>query len=449
MRTVIGLNLRPLARILGAVAAAGLLAHAGAAAAIGLNEAFDAALVNDPAYQGAVFENAAGQENRVLGRVGLLPSVNASVSASKNRADVTANQTIKTHPVYFSRGANLQVRQSLFNLDAVARYKQGIAQSEYSDAVFASRLQELVLRLVGAYADAAFSVDQVRLAEAQRATYVEQKKVNDRLFKLGEGTRTDVLETQARLDLSEAQLIEARDLQSNALVTLSAIVGREVKSVDLLRPEFQTGAAPAGGLEQLLADAVARNPEVQARTYAVEVARQEVNKARAGHAPRLDLVASVAKSDAETINTFNQESRVRNIGFQLNIPLYAGGQVSAVTRQAAAGYEKTKADLQATKDKVLTDLRKQYALVLSSAARIGALDKAVASGQLLMQATEQSIKGGVRINLDLLNAQQQLYTSERDRAQARHGYLLSVLRLRAAAGTLEPADVAEVAAYFR
>ena len=165
--------------------------------------------------------------------------------------------------------------------------------------------------------------------------------------------------------------------------------------------------------------------------------------------PRLDFVASYSKADSETLNTYNQDSTNRSVGIQLTVPLYAGGAVSASTRQASANLERAKAELQLRTDKVMIELRKQYAAALSSVARIQALDKAVSSGELLITATEQSIKGGVRINLDLLNARQQLYTSQRDQAQARYTYLLSLLKLRAAAGELGPDDVRQVAAYFR
>jgi outer membrane protein, protease secretion system len=442
-----------LARAAAQLFAAAALAHGGIAHAFGLNDAYEAALANDPTYQSARFDNQAGQENRALGRSGLLPNLSGNYSKSKNRADVTApnflGKMTETNPVYTSRGVGVTLRQTLFNLDAYARYKQGAAQSDYSSAVFEAQGQELVLRVTGAYFDALFAIDQVRLAQVARDMYLEQKKVNDRLFEKGEGTRTDMLETQARLELAEAQLIEAKDNELNARTALAGIVGRDVASLDALAPDWRSGKPPATGYADWEALALERNPEIQARTLALETARQEINKNRAGHAPRVDLVANYSKNEGETLNTFSQDSTARSIGFQINVPLYAGGYVNAATRQAVAGLEKAKADLQATKNKVLTDLRKQYSAATSGIARIAALEAAVASGKLLMKATEQSIKGGVRINLDLLNAQQQLYTSERDLAQARYNYLLTIMRLHADAGTLTVADVREVGAYFR
>ena len=445
-------NVPRLARMAGRVGAAMLLLHGGAHA-MSLTQAYESALRNDPTFRGAVAERDAGAEYRVLGRSALLPSLQGSYATNRNWADITEpnvlGRAVTTHPEYISKSAVVQLRQPLFSMEAWARYKQGQAQTDFSIAQFDARTQEMVLRVVGAYIDALFAEEQVRLSQIQRDAYLEQKQVNDRLFKGGEGTRTDMLETQARLDLSEAQLIEARDNAQTLRTTLSALVGEEVRGLDQLAPQFRLAPPDAGGYEALRELALANNPDIQAARYALQGAEQEINKNRAGHMPKLEMIASLSKSNSETINTYNQDSTVRAIGLQLTIPLYQGGAVSATTRQSVAMREKSRADLQAQTDKVLLELRKQYSLVLSSVTRIRALDKAVDSGQLLMEATRQSIKGGVRINLDLLNAQQQLYTSERDLAQARYGYLLGMLRLRAAAGSLAPNDVREIAAYFR
>jgi protease secretion system outer membrane protein len=140
---------------------------------------------------------------------------------------------------------------------------------------------------------------------------------------------------------------------------------------------------------------------------------------------------------------------VRSVGVQLTVPLYAGGAVSAASRQALANEERARFEMEGRTSKVLLDLRKDYDAVASSVARIGALVKAVDAASLLIEATTQSIKGGVRINLDLLTAQEQLYTARRDLAQARYAYLLATLRLRAGAGTLTSDDVREIGANFR
>ncbi len=432
---------------------AGGLLYSSSAGAMTLMQAYQAALEKDPTFLGAVEESKVGKEYSVLGRSNLLPQVSASYYASKVRADLTQPNFLgtatTTHPVYLSHSSVVQVRQPVFSLDALARYKQGKAQSQFYAAQFDSRVQELILRVTGAYIDALYSGEQLALVQAQRDAFIEQQKVNARLYEKGEGTKTDMLETQARLDLSEAQLLEAKDNQQNARAALAALVGDDVGELDQLREVFRLAPLPDGGFDSLKKSVLEHNPEIQAQTFAIESARQEYNKARSGHTPRVDFVASYSKGNADTLNTYTQESTNRSIGVQVNIPLYSGGAVNAQMRQAAASAEKAKYDLQAKVDKLTLDLRKDYAIIVSGAARIPALEKAVASAKLLVLATEQSIKGGVRINLDLLNAKQQLFTSQRDLAQARYNYLVSTLKVRSAAGTLGPEDVREVAAYFQ
>ena len=428
------------------------VAHSGSASAIGLLQAYEAALKNDPLYRAAYYENEGGKEYANIGLAGMLPSVTASYSYYKNRAEIEEEGPRGpsiTKPEYQSRAGGVQLRQPLFNLDAAARYKQGIAQTNMSAAQFSLRGQELVLRVVGAYLDALLATEELALAQSQRDALTEQRKVNDKLFERGEGTRTDMLETQARVDVAEADLLEAQDREVTARATLSGVVGIEIRSVDRLGPGFRVRALPPGGFELWKARALASNPEIQAQQFALESAREEISRSRAGHAPRLDLVASYNNNESDTLNTLNQQSKVRSIGLQLNVPLYSGGQVSAVSRQAAAAHERAKAELQGRWDKLLIAVRKEYKASISSDAKIAALDKAVASGELLVKATEQSIKGGVRINLDLLNAKQQLLTTRRDLAHARYNYLLSDLRLRAAAGSLGEGDVREMAGWFR
>jgi protease secretion system outer membrane protein len=432
--------------------AIGGMAWCGHASALGLLQAYDAALQNDPDYRSAYFVREGGKENAILGRSALLPTLQGTFNTSKNVADITSNsafgQTVD-HPKYTSRVASVDLRQPLFSLDAWARFKEGKAQARQAEAQFSSQQQEVILRVTGAYVEALFADEQVALSRATRDTYAEQRKVNDRMFERGEGTRTDMLETQAKLDMAEAQVLEAQDNQFNTRAALQAIIGMEVTSLDALLPEFHSVALPAGGLEYWQKTARDANPDLAAQMEAIEVAKQEVNRNRAGHTPRVDFVASYSKNKSDTINTYDQDSTVRSLGVQINIPLYAGGAVSASTRQAGAGLGKARADYDSRAEKLSVEVRKQYNAVVSSVSKIQALEKAVSSSELLMAATRQSIKGGVRINLDLLNAQQQLYTNKRDLAQARYAYLVAVLRLRSAAGVLGVDDVREVAANFR
>jgi protease secretion system outer membrane protein len=439
-----------------AIAVAG--GHAGA---VTLQQAYEAALKNDPQHRMSFYEKESAKENRVLGRSYLLPQVSASYSASRNVLDQTLHGTQfvpgvgevpveqALHPRYIGRSAVVQLRQPILNLDGIARYRQGKVMAAQGEAAYETSNDEVTVRVATAYMDVLFAEDQLALSKVSRDMYVEMTHVNGRLFEKGEGTKTDMLETQARLDIAEAQLTEAQDNVVAARETLAGIIGMDPGQLDRLGASFRPVALAPGKFEDWEKIARAQNHELATARLAVENARLEIGKNRAGHFPRVDLIAAYSKGSNESINTYNQDTVNRSLGVQVNIPLYQGGAISASTRQAAAGYERAQAELDARTNKVLVELRKAHSIVLSSVHKIEALEKAVESGKLLMKATEQSIKGGVRINLDLLNAQQQLYTSQRDLAQARYGYLIGLLRLRAAAGTLDAGGVQEVSAYFR
>ena len=440
-----GRSLTRLAMAAGALA----LAFAPQASALGLLEAYQAALQNDATYRSAFYAREAGQENRILGRSNLLPNIAGSINGSQNRTTVTYGNGKPAALDYISRSSTIQLRQTLFNIDAWARYKQGAAQADYAQAQFESQQQEVIIRVVNAYVDTLYKEDLLELAKAERDVYSEQRKVNDRLFEKGEGTRTDMLETQARLDAAEAGVLEARDALNNSRTTLAAVIGGDVGTLDRIMPDFRARPADMVSFDAWKAIALERNPDIKVMTFGVEIARQEVLKSRAGHAPRVDFVGTYGKVSSDSIQTVGQDQTVRSVGVQVNIPLYSGGAVNASSRQSVANQEKAKADLQVQIDKILTELRKDYDSLLSSAARIDALMKSAASAELLITATERSVKGGVRINLDVLNSKQQLYTTKRDLAQARYNYLINTLRMRACVGTLSGEDVREVAAYFR
>jgi protease secretion system outer membrane protein len=427
--------------------AVGCLLLCANASAMSLMQAYEAALKNDPAYRAAYYQAEGGKENRILGRSSLLPSVSINYSGSQNRNTIEYFGKSQAQD-YNSRNTTVQVRQPLFSMDAWARYKQGKAQSEQAEAQFASQTQEVIMRVVSAYLEALLKEEQLALSRAERDMYAEQMKVNALLYKKGEGTRTDELETRSRFDLAEASVLEAEDAVKTAMDTLAGVVGGDVTALDHLRPGYRVSNTDVQPYDEWRKTALAQNPDIQALIKGVEVASQEVNKQRAGHMPRLDLNATYGKLDSDTTSTIDEKTKVRSVGFQLTIPLYQGGAVSAATRQAAANRGKAQADLDAEIDKSMVELRRNYNQVASSVPRINALLRAEESAKLLITATEQSIRGGVRINLDLLTAQRQLVTAQRDLAQARYTYMLAALRLRAEAGVLSPEDVRLLAAHF-
>lgn len=440
--------------------------------ALSLLQAYEAALANDPAYLAAIQENLAGQQYKVLGRAGLLPNISANYSKNKNRAEIATIKHLEpvgitsTEPAvepdsaktlasvspedrrYSSLSTSIQLRQSLFNLEAWARYRIGISQTQASDAQFIARSQDLILRLASLYSTAKYNEDQLAQAISQRDSYAEQKRANERMLQSGEGTKTEVLEAQAKFDLAEVQVLEAQDDLTHARNSLASMVGKEVTELDSLAPNFVAKPVLPDTFDAWKIIALENNAEIAIQRFLIEAASQEIKKSWAGHTPKLDLIASVSKSNSDTVSTFEQNNYVRSIGLQLSVPIYSGGSVSALTAQAIANYAKAQADSDAKTKQVLLELRKHHSLTVSGVLRIAAAEKSLSSALLLVDATQKSVKGGVRTNLDALNAKHQVFEAKRDLELARYNYLLSTLRLRFYAGTLGANDLKDIASYF-
>ena len=421
--------------------------------AMSLLDAYEAALQHDPTYRSAYHENEAGQQAEAIGLASLLP--NLSITHTQNRSSGTitgktqTGQSVSDVVTFDSQISSLTLRQPLINLEAVASYRIGKAQANSSRAKFTGRSQQLIVRLVEAYIETLLAQDHVKLAEAQLTSLEELKRVNERMLIKGEGTTTDVLETQSKHAIAQARVIEANDELEGAQLKLEAIIGQKINQLDRLSDAFNTHAIQLQDYDNWYALALERNAELMTQRHAVTSGKEEIRKSFAGHTPRVDLVASLSKNNRGSFITRNQDAELGTIGVEVNFPLYAGGRVNALTAQAKANHARAEADLDAVTDKVLVELKKQYNLLKSGVKKIESLELAVKSAELLVDATEKSIRGGIRINLNLLDAQQQLYTAQRDLSRARFDYLLAYLRLQLAAGTLVLDDLRNIASYFK
>lgn len=422
------------------------------AQAINLIDAYTLARDNDPTFKAAFYAHQAGQEYKALGRSNLLPVVTASYSRYRNHADIDFdNGQIKRSEQrnYASQTASVQLRQPLLNFDGYARYKQGAAQTAMSDQEFAIREQELILRVFNKYAAVLYAEDMLGLAKTKRAAYAAQKQANLFMFENGEGTKTDILESQAKYDLAEADIVEAQNILTDARAELNKVLGRKIDQIQPLMEDFATLPVEPINMEQWEALALQRNLELAAQRYALEIAEQEVNRSKAAYLPRLDAVMSINNNVSDTTNTYNQDALIRSIGVQLTLPLYSGGATPARVSQSKANLLKAQAEFDERANGVIIELQKQFNLVLDSQLRLTALTTAVNSAQLLVTATHKSIKGGTRTNIDVLNAESQLFEAKGDLLLARYNYLQSYLNLKKVTGTLGIDDLQLVAARFQ
>lgn len=425
------------------------------ASALGFMEAYRAALQNDPTYQAAIAENEAGQQNRAMGRAGLLPQISANVSRARVRGEreytaqtLTGSEVVEPLK-YFSYSRTVQVRQSVLNMAAIANFRQGRARAEYSTEVFRGKQNDLALRLSSAYFQALLSQHAIDLAQAKVQSIEQQLKTAEVQFKAGDGTVTDVDEARARRDLAQAQLIEARNQLTVAMRSLQELVGDKPVSLAQLKADFAKQLKPElETLDTWLDRALETSADIAAQRRALEVAEREVDKNRAGHLPTVDVYASSGRSQSDSFSSINQEYRTRQLGVQVNIPIFSGGYTNAATTQAIANRERARNELEATVNKTHIEVTKQYSGTVSGLAKVQALELAVKSSEQALESTKMGFKAGMRSNVDILNAEEQLYTSRRDLAEAKYVYLLSRLRLKAAAGQLSEADMGEVDSYF-
>lgn len=433
-----------------------LLFASAPASALDLLHAYEAALSNDPTFRAAAKENEAGQANRVIGRAAVLPKVGVNYNQFANNSTISGpvvtggpSQTINR--AYPSDMVSVQLTQPLFNLAALAQMRQGAAQGDQSEAKFIYQTQDLLVRVLQAYTDVLYAEDNLSYLIAQKDAYKEQLKVNERTYERGEGTKTDKLETLASYQMSEAQVIEATDAVELAKRKLEALIGEQLhsaKEVRKLANNFRVMPLTPRAFELWKDNALASNAELIASNHNVEVARQEFAKQQAAHYPVVSAVAGWSQQKSQSYVAINQNAVNSQVGVQISLPLFTGGEVTGRTSQARANYEKAQAERDMTRDRIVTELRKQYDLVNSSIQKIEALNRAVDSTTELTKAMRKSVQGGQRINLDVLLADKGLATAQRDLAQAKYNYMLAMLRLKQQAGSLTIEDLEHAARNF-
>ncbi len=438
---------QPLATLL--VACSLPLLSAGARAA-GLIDAYQAARQNEPTFRAARYERDAGQYAIAIGRAGLLPNLSITGSYSQNKGERESTVVDVTQNLdYRDTVSAVILRQPLFNYDSFVRYQQGGVQAAYSDAVFDRKEAELAVRVTAAYLDALFAMDRLALADAEIAAYGAQRELAERRRKGGEGTITDVADAESRLQLARAGRADALDRVAVAMRKLEGMTGQPMQPLWILRADFMPSGVQPGRLDAWVALAQDHNPEIRSRRKAYELASLEVDRNRAGHMPQLDLVARSTRADNETISTLNQKSTINSVGVQLNIPLFAGGRVSALTDQAIANRERALAELDAAANDVLVEVTRQFLAVETGASKVTAYRKAVDASIVAVEGSKRGMMAGIRTNTDVLDAERVMFGAKRDLFQARYEVLVSTLQLKAAAGVLSEADVAEVAMLLR
>ncbi|MCB1933057.1 MAG: TolC family outer membrane protein [Candidatus Accumulibacter sp.] len=416
----------------------------------GLLDAYWAAREHDPAFRAARYERDAGQYAKAIGLAGLLPNISITGSYAKNTGERESTVVNVTQSLdYYDKQAAFTLRQPLFNYESYVRYQQGGVQAAYSDAVFDRKEAEFASKLSAAYFDALLALEQLALTDSEIAAYGAQRKLAERRMKGGEGTLTEIAEAESRLQFAEAGRAEALDRVAVTTRVLQGITGKPMRDLWALRPDFMpTGIVPAQ-LDAWSALAQDNSPEIRARRKALEHASLEVDRNRAGHLPQLDFVARSLRAENETISTLNQKSSINTVGVQLNVPLFSGGRVNALTDQAVANRGRAQAELEVVVNDVLVEVERRFLAVQTGVSRVAAYQKAVDASLVAVTGNKRGMAAGIRTNTDVLDAERQMFVARRDLAQARYEFLVSTLQLKAAAGVLSEKAIAEIEALLR
>lgn len=407
--------------------------------ALDLSQAYQAALLQDATLRGTQAATAARHERLPQTRAQLLPSL--SFSASRNRNALESNtrnflgKPVTTHSNYTSSSEALTLKQPLFRAYQMADYRQAQAQVEDADALLERELQNVGVRVSGAYFEALLTAEQLALVLAQKSAYTSQLDAAKKRFAAGSGTRTDIDEAQAALDMNVAQELEVRQNVDFTRRQLQTLVNQPIDHLATLDPAKMALLPPSPDrLEDWTARAESSSPEMRSLRAQLEAARREVEKAQAGHLPTLDAVAQWSRTESDTVTSVNNRYTNKSIGLQLNVPIFSGGYVNSLVRQALAEQERAEQALEALRRDLGIRVHREFRGVTEGVLKVRALEQAVRSSGQVALSNQRSFEAGSRTLIDTLNAEQQKVQAQRDLAHARFIYLISRVRLQALTG---------------
>lgn len=418
------------------------------AGAADLLEVYRLSQANDPTFEAARRTLEAAQQKLPQARAGLLPVVAVNGNDGLTRANTSFNDVPVPVQDVHSWNWTLQLTQPLLRIQNAYAYDESASLVEEAKAQFAQAEQDLLLRVGQAYFDVVVAEDGIAVADAQVRAMTEQLAIATRGVQTGTSSITDVHEAKSRVELARSQRVAALNELETKRSELEKLVGDVPDKLSVLRPSVVAPKPEPDDPQSWIAQARENNPLVRAQRAALAAAEATVNKNRAEHLPTLDLTASYGGNYTSGNLTIPSEystlGKSKTVGVQLSVPIFSGGATDAKVAEALANRYKTRADLEAARRQAAADARQAYAGIANGLAQIEALESAVASGESAVKGNQVGYRLGIRINIDVLNAQEQLYTSQRDLSKARYDTLFQGLKLKAAAGVLSEEDLAVI-----
>ena len=423
-------------------------------------------------YQQAVNNNAdlaaaraqfrATQEVVPQARAGLLPNLSAGAELSDTETDVDTSLGNRN----LSRsGTTYQavLSQPLFRADRWFQLQAAQALSEQAALQYSVAEQDLVLQSAQAYFSVLRAQDNLAAIKAEEAAFKRQLDQANERFDVGLSDRTDVLEAQAGYDTARANRMIAQRQVDDAFQALFTLTNREYLALEGIEHGLPVLPPVPNDARAWVDTATRQNLNLLAANHAVDASEQTLRQRRAGHAPTLDAVASYRKGDNDALGfansgmadalpgfpRYNGDVEQRSIGLQLNIPLYTGGLTSSQTREAYYQLDQTEQQRESLRRQVVEATRNLHRAVNTDIEQVQARRQSIISNQSALEATEIGYQVGTRNIVDVLDTQRRLYAAVRNYNDARYDYILDTLRLKQAAGTLSPDDLAELSGYLK
>ena len=417
-----------------------------------LLDIYNDALENDPQYRSAEFSYLSGKEIKVQGRAALLPNIN--LSAQTNWNEYYQNGNLQSEYNNFSTSARLT--QPLLRLDAWFKYRQSKFLTDAAEADFAYSQQSLIVRTAELYFNVLRAIDNLSAARSEEKAIKKQLDQIRQRYEVGLAAVTEVQEAQLSFDLSLAARTRIEGEVYTAKESLNALVGREIFSLDGLVNDLNVTNPVPASKEEWARKAVANNFRLKAANLRKSAAKNNARSVASNHLPKVDIVGSSTESETNQYGvdgfdtgglfdiTVPDETQRDTYSLQLSMPIFQGGAVISRTKQAYAESNKSSEDALFTERSVIQDVRSQYSNVVTLVANLRAQKQAVVSASSALEATKVGYEVGTRNIVDLLQAEKNLYSAERNLSNAKYDYLITTLRLHLAAGTLSPEDLIKI-----
>lgn len=429
----------------------------GSSLADDLSQVYQQALANDPLVNQAKAQRDAAYEGISVSRANLLPQISGTVgytTGSSERTDFAqgpngelAINIIDSDTDTLSYG--LDASMSLYNYANWVGLDRAEKVAEQSDAQYAASMQQLIVRVVNAYFDVLRARDNVEFVRAEKRAIERQLEQTRQRFEVGLTAITDVHEAQANFDNTVAQEIQAENQLEFALEALRVITGKyHDRLYGLDTDSFSATVPTPNTVDAWLETAEDKNLALLVDRLAMDIAKEDISAARAGHFPTLGLSAEAGRTQTD-ISSQGRDIDLPSldsysVGVQLNVPIFQGLRVSSQTDQARYLYVAASQQVEQTYRQTVQSVRSSYNDVKAAISTIRALEQAVVSADSALKATEAGFDVGTRTIVDVLNSTRNLFDARRNLASARYDFIQSIVSLKEAAGTLTKNDVEQI-----